>query len=88
MNIQTLPDPVDTYQVAKVLLSAIFGAFVASSLTGCGVKVGEAGNFVLGTRSFLEEVNNGKEEGEPMDSYTDAEKRKLSALVNTQTRRY
>lgn len=67
-----------TEELAKVLLSLIFGAWVASSLTGCGVQVG--------TTDYWEQYNralriSGQPPDDQMGHYTEADKRGLNRLV-------
>lgn len=72
--------------VAKALLSAIFGAIIAASLSGCGASFGES---AIGFSSFMERHNeklrilseNQQAAAAPLDWHTQAERRQLSKMV-------
>jgi len=84
MSLQQLyPDPLSYYQIAKTFCIAVLAALLSLSCSGCGVKLGD--NFVIGTRSFLAEVNAGQFAPD-MDRHNSSDKQKLSALI--QQRRY
>lgn len=59
---------------------------IALGIQACGVKISD--DFVMGTTSYLQEVNAGKNRGievagvEAMDTHTAEEKEELAAIIN------
>jgi hypothetical protein len=59
---------------------------IALGIQACGVKISD--DFVLGTTSYLQEVNAGRGRGvevagvEDMDSHTAEERQELAGIIN------
>ena len=81
-DLSSIPEPVETIQVAKVLISIAFGAYVSACATGCGIALGD--KVVLGSTGFLAEHNRGRL-GEPLDQHSKSDRAALNNLI---ARRY
>lgn len=61
----------------KVIISLIFGAWLVTAFSGCGVKIGK--DTVFGTTDFLEQAQRAQLAHE---EFTDEEKEALTKEIN------
>lgn len=73
----------DLYPTFKIIVIGLLAWIFTASLSACGMKIGNS--TVLGSTSFLREVNAGARPMMAHEEHTQGEKRQLNELIN---RRY